>query len=92
MIRDFGSRRKIFEAHVQNVSGPLPHFVKTFADNGYMNMYEVIKALRHVRLSGAASTDHVPKLTGDPRLLRAGTSYCIAYMRALFQQANEEVG
>jgi mannonate dehydratase len=92
MIKDFGSRGKLFEIHFRNVSGPLPHFVETFPDDGYMDMYQVMKALREVRFDGAAEPDHVPKLVGDTGLLRAGTAYCIAYMRALLRRANEEVG
>lgn len=92
MIRDFGGRGKIFEVHFRNVSGPLPHFVETFPDDGYMNMYEVMKALRQVNFNGAAEPDHVPKLAGDTGLMRAGTAYCIAYMRALLQRINEETG
>ncbi len=92
MIRDFGSRGKIFEVHFRNVSGPLPHFIETLPDDGYMNMYQVMKALRQVKFSGAAEPDHVPKLAGDTGILRAGTAYCIAYMRALLQQAREEAG
>ena len=92
MIRDFGGRGKIFEVHFRNISGPFPHFVETFPDDGYMNMYEVMKALRQVNFNGAAEPDHVPKLAGDTGLLRAGTAYCIAYMRALSQRVNEEAG
>ena len=92
MIRDFGGRGKIFEVHFRNVTGPLPHFVETFPDDGYMDMYQVMKALRQVQFSGAAEPDHVPRLAGDSGLLRAGTAYCIAYMRALLRRANEEVG
>ena len=92
MIQDFGGRGKIFEVHFRNVTGPLPDFVETFPDDGYMDMYQVMKALRQVRFSGAAEPDHVPKLAGDTGLLRAGTAYCIAYMRALLRRANEEVG
>jgi len=91
MIRDFGGRGKIFEVHFRNVSGPLPHFVETFPDDGYLDMYEVMKTLRQVRFNGAAEPDHVPKLTGDSGLLRAGTAYCITYMRALLRRANAEV-
>ena len=92
MIRDFGGRGKIFEVHFRNVTGPLPHFAETFPDDGYMDMYQVMKALRQVRFSGAVEPDHVPRLAGDTGLLRAGTAYCIAYMRALLRRANEEVG
>lgn len=92
MIRDFGGRGKIFEVHFRNVTGPLPHFIETFPDDGYVDMYQVMKALRQVRFSGSVEPDHVPRLAGDSGLLRAGTAYCIAYMRALLRRANEEVG
>jgi mannonate dehydratase len=92
MIRDFGGREKIFEVHFRNVTGPLPRFVETFPDDGYMDMYQVMKALRQVRFNGAAEPDHVPRLAGDSGLLRAGTAYCIASMRGMLRRANEEVG
>ena len=57
-----------------------------------MDMYQVMKALREVRFDGAAEPDHVPQLAGDTGIHRAGTAYCIAYMRALLRRANEEVG
>jgi mannonate dehydratase len=92
MIRDFGGRGKIFEVHFRNVSSPLPHFVETFPDDGYMDMYEVMKTLRQVKFDGVAEPDHVPRLAGDTGLQRAGTAYCIAYMRSLLRRANAEVG
>ena len=92
MIRDFGGRGKIVDVHFRNVSSPLPHFVETFPDDGYMDMYQVMKALRQVRFSGTVVPDHVPQVVGDQGIRRAGTAYCIAYMRALLRRANEEVG
>jgi hypothetical protein len=35
---NFGKRRKIFDVHFRNVSAPLPHFVETFPDDGYLDM------------------------------------------------------
>jgi mannonate dehydratase len=92
MIRDFGGRGKILEVHFRNVSAPLPHFVETLPDEGYVDMYQVMQELRKVRFNGAAEPDHVPRLAGDSGVLRAGTAYCIAYMRALLRRANFEVG
>jgi mannonate dehydratase len=92
MIEDFGGRGKIFEVHFRNVSSPMPHFVETFPDDGYMDMYQVMRALRQVKFSGSAEPDHVPKLAGDTGIQRAGTAYCIAYMRSLLRRANEDVG
>jgi mannonate dehydratase len=92
MIEDFGGRGKIHEAHFRNVSGPLPRFVETFMDDGYVDMYRVMKALRKVGFNGALEPDHVPQIVSDKGVRQAGTAYCIAYMRALLRRANEEVG
>jgi mannonate dehydratase len=92
MIRDFGGRGKIFEVHFRNVTSPLPRFVETFPDDGYMDMYQVMKTLRQVKFNGSAEPDHVPRLAGDKGVLPAGTAYCIASMRAMLRRANEEAG
>ena len=92
MIRDFGGRGKIFVIHFRNVSSPLPQFVETFPDDGYQDMYRVMKTLREVRYNGMAIPDHIPQLTGDQGIRPIGTAYCIAYMRALLGRANQEVG
>ncbi len=92
MIADFGGRGKIVDVHFRNVTSPLPTFTETFPDDGYMDMYQIMKALRKVRFSGSAVPDHVPELSGDSGIRRAGTAYCIASMRALLRRANEEVG
>ena len=92
MIREFGGRGKILAVHFRNVSSPLPRFVETYPDDGYLDMYQVMKALREVRYTGAIMPDHIPQLAGDAGFRRAGLAYCIAYMRALLRRANEEVG
>lgn len=92
MIKDFGGRKKIFEVHFRNVSSPLPRFEETFPDDGYMDMYQVMKALRQVTFDGPAEPDHVPGLVGDTGIRRAGTAYIVANMKALLRRANEEVG
>jgi mannonate dehydratase len=92
MIRDFGQRGKICDVHFRNVTSPLPNFVETFPDDGYLDLYQVMKALREVGFQGAMEPDHVPLLTGDKGIRPAGTAYCIASMRSMLRRANEEVG
>jgi mannonate dehydratase len=92
MIDDYGKRGKIFTVHLRNVSSPLPRFHETFHDDGYMDMYQVVKALRKVRFSGSMVPDHIPVLNGDDAFRRAGHAYTISYMRSLLRRANEEVG
>jgi hypothetical protein len=78
---------KLFKVHFRNVNAPLPHFVETFVDNGYMDMYKVMKALREVKFDGAVIADHVPGMVGGGRV---GTAYSIGYIKALLDQVNAE--
>ena len=88
-IRYFGRRGKIFKVHFRNVDAPLPRFTETFLDNGYMDMYEVMRALVEVGFDGAAIPDHIPRLVGAPH---SGIAHCIGYMQALLQRAQLEAG
>jgi mannonate dehydratase len=89
-IGDFGARDKIHGIHCRNVSAPLPHFVETFPDDGYLDMYQVMVALREVNYAGVIVPDHIPALAGDNGFKRAGVAYCIATMHALLRRANQE--
>ena len=60
MIQDFGARGKIFGVHFRNVSSPLPRFHETFHDDGYLDMYQVMKALRQARCTASLIPDHYP--------------------------------
>jgi len=82
----FGSRGRLFKIHFRNVNAPLPHFVETFPDNGYMRMYKVMRALRKVNFDGAVIADHLPTMVGG----RTATAYAIGYMRALLERAEDE--
>jgi len=86
MIRFFGAN-KVWKIHFRNVSAPLPHFVETFMDNGYYDMYKIMKALRDVNYDGIVILDHSPTMVGGNY---AQTAYGFAYMRALLSRANAE--
>jgi mannonate dehydratase len=88
-IRYFAGENKLFKIHFRNVNAPLPHFVETFIDDGYQDMYQIMKTLQEVGFRGVAIPDHIPQMADDPRL---GTAYTIGYMRALLRRAQEEVG
>lgn len=85
-IQHFGEQGKIFKVHFRNVDKPLPHFVETYVDDGYMDMYQVMKAMHKVGFRGVAIPDHVPSMVGE----RSGTAYTIAFMQAYLQRAVEE--
>ena len=86
-ILDFGAQNKIFKVHFRNIDQPLPHFVETFVDDGYMDMYEIMRALKEVDFDGVIIDDHVPSMADDPRL---GTAFTIGYMKAMLDRVNAE--
>lgn len=90
MLRDFGGRGKLYGIHFRNVSAPLPHFVETLPDDGYLDMYRVIQTLREVGYTGVIVPDHIPQLAGDDGFRRAGIAYCVACMRSWLHQALQE--
>ena len=88
VIRIFGERDKIFKVDFRNVSAPIPHFVETFPDNGYVDMYKVMRALMEVNNHCSVCDDHAPQVLGG-RIV--ADSYAYGYMRALLERALDEV-
>ncbi len=86
-IRYFGKQGKIFKVHLRNVNAPMPHFVETFLDDGYFDMYKIVRALREVDFRGCIIADHVPGMVGGRY---ASFAYAIAYMKALKERADAE--
>jgi mannonate dehydratase len=104
-IKYFGSRKKLFKVHFRNVSAPLPHFTETLMDDGYYDMYKVMKAMVDVNFEGIAIPDHIPGLGYSPApggqgrgsggggfRPNAGLAYCIGYMNALLKAVQSEKG
>lgn len=88
-IRYFAEKKKLFKVHFRNVSNPMPEpWTETLIDDGYQDMYVVMRTLREVGFDGAVIPDHIPNLLGGNRV---GVAYSIAYMRALLQAADNEV-
>lgn len=88
-IRYFHEQRKIFIVHFRNVSSTLPYFIETFLDNGYMDMYEVMKVFCEIGYDGTMILDHSPHFA--PGFDQGtGTAYAIGYMRALMERAEAE--
>ena len=87
-IQYFGERKKLFKIHFRNVEAPLPHFVETFVDSGYMDMYKVMRALRQVNFDGVVIGDHFPDMVGGQR---ASVAYTFGYMKSLKLRAEAEL-
>ena len=85
-IRHFAAQKKLFKIHFRNVSAPLPAgFVETYPDDGYVNMWQVMKTLHQSGYNGAVISDHLPEMVGGRRSAEA---FALGYMRGLIQAAS----
>ncbi len=87
-IEYFGGLKKLFVIHFRNVSAPLPHFYETYLNEGYMDMYKIMRTLRKVNFEGVLIGDHFPAMVKGGNL--SGQIYTIGYIQALIERANEE--
>jgi len=92
-IRYFGERNKLFKIHVRNVEMPMgtenPHHREAWIDDGYMDMYQVIRELRRANNDCLIIDDHHPPGTIGGWM--AGKAFQLGYLRALLERANEEL-
>jgi mannonate dehydratase len=91
-IHEFGSRGHIFQVHYRNVSSPVPAFHETFPDNGYVNLYRIMRALGEVEFNGMVVPDHVPQCGNTPGVDRVSEAYIFGYIRAMIQAVETELG
>ena len=89
-LEEFTHAGRVFIVHFRNVSAPLPQFTETFLDNGYHDMYELMRILHQADYHGSISLDHTPRFFEDPDYPYAESAYAIAYMRALSERARAE--
>jgi len=88
-IRTFTAEDRILIVHFRNVTAPLPVFTETFLDNGYGDMYAIMRAFVKAGYRGTMILDHSPKFAGE-YAKEGGTAYALGYMRALLERALAE--
>ncbi|MBT3604380.1 MAG: TIM barrel protein [Candidatus Latescibacteria bacterium] len=88
-IRHFGERGKLVYIHMRDVQGQVPCFNECFIDEGNLNVFEVVQALKEVNFTGFIIDDHVPHMIGDTPWGHRGRAYAIGYIRALIDVAEK---
>ena len=91
IVRYFGERDTLFQVHYRNIIGKRFSFRESLPDEGDMNMYQVMKALKDVDYAYMVDPDHVPYCPGNPACNREGYAYCFGYIKAMIQAVNDEV-
>ena len=91
-IRLFGNMGKIFAVHLRNVRGTLPsagEYEEVMLDEGDMDMFKILKALKATGYDGTLSPDHPTIFIGD-NSRKATTAWDTGYIRALLQALKSE--
>jgi len=83
-LRDFIKRDKIVIVHLRNVTAPLPNFTETFLDEGYGDIFEIVRSIVEKEYKGTIILDHTPELTGG---LGLETAFCAGYIKAMIRGA-----
>ena len=73
---------------MRNITSPLPNFVETFPDGGYLNLHSIMDVLVEIGFDGMIVPDHVPG-EGDNAML-INEAYTLGYLRALIQYAQHQ--
>lgn len=90
-IGDFNKSGQLSEVHFRNVSAPLPNFEETLCEDGYADMYAILKRFVNSGFDGYMSIDHAfhgYKSTGG-RL--ASLAYPTGYLKGMLHAAEKEI-
>lgn len=90
-LEEFVKKQKVFVVHFRNVSGTMPYFEETMIEDGYMDMYRVMRKLVELDYQGTVTIDHplsfIPSYGGD----KSGVAYMMGYLKSMLSSARKEV-
>ncbi|MDP6051850.1 MAG: mannonate dehydratase, partial [Candidatus Latescibacteria bacterium] len=84
-IEYFGSRNTVFLVHYRNLLGQRYSFREALPDEGEMDFYRVLKALKDTGYCYGIDPDHVPRTDDDPKGYYQSYAYCFGYINAMIQ-------
>ncbi len=91
-IAEFQSKGQLLEVHFRNVSGTLPYFEETLSEDGYANMYRIMKQFVRCGFDGYMSVDHgfngYPELGGQLGAL----AYPTGHLKGMLHAVEYELG
>lgn len=90
-IERFASSGHLVEVHFRNVSSPLPVFEEVLSEDGYADMYRIMKQFIRCGFDGYISVDHgfagYPSMGGE----LASMAYATGHMKGLLHAAQQEL-
>lgn len=91
-IRAFCAEDRVLCVHFRNVSAPMPYFEETLAEDGYANMYAIMKQLVACDCNAVISIDHAFKGSDSTGGELGASAYPTGYLKGLMHAAEIELG
>lgn len=88
IIKWVGERNQIFNIHLRNIKGGWDNFQEVYPDNGDMDFFQVLKALRDVDYPYMVMPDHVPHHP-DPGSSQQAFAFAYGYIKAMLQAVEQ---
>ena len=68
-FKEFAADGRIMVTHFRNISSPQPYFEERFIDDGYADMYKLMKAIYEANYEGTLMLDHTPRMCNMQKTL-----------------------
>lgn len=89
-LQEFVRARRVLTIHFRNVSGTLPYFSETLAEDGYFDMMRIMRLLVQEQYEGAIYPDHVFETNEKTGGELSAFAYAVGYMKGLMDAAYSE--
>lgn len=91
-IKTFSEQGRLLCVHFRNVSSEMPYFEETLAEDGYANMYAIMKRLVICDSNAVISIDHAFKGYESLGGMLGSSAYPTGYLKGLLHSAEIELG
>lgn len=90
-LREFIRQGKVYTIHFRNVSGTIPYFEETLLEDGYMDMYKIMRLLVEENYTGGIYVDHVLRYDEATGGTMTSFAYATGYTKGLMNAAYTEL-
>lgn len=87
----FVGRGKVLAVHFRNLSGPMPYFEEVLLEDGYGDMYGIMKQLVRCGCDALISVDHASHGMPEFGGMAGAYGYSTGYMKGMLLAAEREV-
>jgi mannonate dehydratase len=84
-VDKYSAANRIAYVHFRNVTGRVPHYTETFADDGDIDLLRVMRILRSNDFDGVVIPDHAPLMSCNAPW-HAGMAFAMGFMSAALKQ------